>query len=47
MKPDIDFRVDDFKKKLTERLDGGNFQLNLDVDGKFDFNIPDEIIRKT
>ena len=41
MKPDIESRVYDFNKKLTERLDDGNFQVNSDVDGKFDFTLPD------
>ena len=42
MKPDIESRVNDFNKKLTERLDDGNFQVNSDVDVKFDFILPDE-----
>ena len=39
LKPEIESRVDDFNKNLKERLDDGNFQLNSDVDGKFDFII--------
>ena len=46
MKPDIESRVDYFNKKLSERLDDGNFQVNSDVDGNFDFIIPDEDISK-
>ena len=37
LKPYIESRVDDFKKKLTERLDSGKFQVNSYMDGKFDF----------
>ena len=43
----IDSRVDDFNKKLMERLDDGKFQVNSDVDGKFDFILPDKYLRKT
>ena len=46
LKQDIDSRVDDFNKKLTERLDDGNFQINSDVDSKFDFILPDKDISK-
>ena len=46
LKPDIKSSIDDFNKKLTERLDGGNFQVNSDVVGKFDFILPDEDFRK-
>ena len=46
MKPDIESRVDEFKNKLTERLYNGNLQVNSDVDGKFDFIIPDKDLRK-
>ena len=45
LKPDIESRVDDFNKKLTERLDDENFQGNSDVDDKFDFILIDEDIR--
>ena len=47
LKLDIEYRVDEFNNKLTERLDNGNFQLNWDVDGKFDFILLDKDIRKT
>ena len=46
LKPDMGSRVDDFNKKLTERLDDGNFQVNSDVDGKFDFILTDEDLSK-
>ena len=46
LKPYIGSRVNDFNKKLTERLDDGNFQVNSDVDGKFDFILSDEDISK-
>ena len=36
LKPDIESRVNEFNKKLTEWLLDGTFQANLDVDGKFD-----------
>ena len=36
LKPDVDSRVDDFNKKLTERLDNGN----SDVGVIFDFVLP-------
>ena len=44
MKPDIDSRVDGFNTKLIEQLDDRNFQVNLDVDNKFDFILPDKDI---
>ena len=47
LKPEIESRVDDFNKKLTERLDDGNFQVNSNVDGNFDFILPDKYLRKT
>ena len=45
LKLDIGSRVDEFNKKLTERLDDENFQGNSDVDDKFDFILIDEDIR--
>ena len=42
LKPEIKSRINDFNKKLSEGLDDENFQLNEDVDGKFDFILPDE-----
>ena len=47
LKTDIESRVDDFNKKLTERLYDVNFQVNSDVNGKFDFILLDEDLRKT
>ena len=34
---DIKSSIDEFNKKLPERLYDGNFQVNADVDGKFYF----------
>ena len=31
---------------MTEQLDNGNFQVNSDVDGKFDFILLDEDLSK-
>ena len=42
----IGSRVDDFNKKLMERLDNGRFQVDSDVDGKFDFILPDKYLSK-
>ena len=42
LKPNIASRVDDFHNKLTEWLDDGKFQVNSDVDGNFDFILPDD-----
>ena len=39
--------VDDFNKKLTERLYNRNLQVNSDVSGKFDFILLDKDLRKT
>ena len=47
LKLDIGSRVDEFNKKLTERLDDENFKINQDADGKFDFILTDENLRKT
>ena len=46
MKPDIKYSIDDFKKKLMDRSFNGNFQVNADMDGKFDFILPDKDFRK-
>ena len=46
LKSYIESRVDDLKNKLTKQLDNENFQLNSDVNGKFDFIPPDEDISK-
>ena len=46
LKLDIEFRVDDFSNKFTDQLDDGNFQVNSDVDGKFDFILPDKDLIK-
>ena len=39
-------RVDNFNKKLKEPLDDGNFWVNSDVDGKFNFILPGEDLSK-
>ena len=46
LKPDIESRVDEFNKNLTERLDDWNFQVNSDLDGKFDIILPDGDLSK-
>ena len=46
LKLDTESRVDDFNKKLTDPLDDGNIQINSDVDGDFDFILPEEYLRK-
>ena len=54
LNPDIKSSINDFNNKLTGWLDNINFQLitslfseiNSDVDGKFDFVLPDEDFRK-
>ena len=46
LKPDIESRVNHFYKKFMEWLDNGNFQVNSDVDSKFDFILPNEYLRK-
>ena len=46
MKPDSKSRINDFKKKFMDRLDDGNFQINSDVDVKFDLILPDKDISK-
>ena len=40
------YSINDFSKKLTERLDNENLQINVDVDGKFDFILLEEDLRK-
>ena len=42
LKPDIKSRINEFNKNLSEGLDDGNLKLNGDMDGKFDFILPDE-----
>ena len=45
-KLDIDSMFDELNKNLTERLYNENFQVNSDVDGKFDFILPDKDLIK-
>ena len=40
LKPYIKSRIDDFNRKLTEWLDNRSFQVNVDVDCKFEFTLP-------
>ena len=47
LKPDIESRIDDFNKKLMEELYDEIFQVNSNVDGNFDFILPDKYLRKT
>ena len=42
LKPNIESRVDEFNRKLKERLEDGNLQINSYVDGKFDLILTDE-----
>ena len=46
LKLDIESRVDDFNKKLADNLDDRHFQVNSDVDVKFDLILPDKDISK-
>ena len=45
LKPDITSSIHDFNKDLKERLNYENFQVNADVDGKFNFILLDEDFR--
>ena len=42
LKPDIKSRINEFNNNLSEGLDDVNLKLNGDMDGKFDFILPDE-----
>ena len=46
LKPGIKSRIDDFNKKMTERLGDGNFHVNKYVYGKLNFILLDEDFRK-
>ena len=46
LKSNIKSRNNDINKKLTERLDGGNFRLNADAYGEFDFILLDQYFSK-
>ena len=46
LKPYIESRVDDTKKKMAEWLENRNFHVDSDVDDKFDFILPDKDLSK-